>query len=1041
MLKKHLIIAIGFLIYSNAYAQFIPRDWTLQVTTTVQTNPPAITFSWLPIAKGTQVSIFRKAKTDLNFDLKNSIGTLPGTATTFTDKNIVVGQSYEYFIRGYGTDANPYIYVTAGVEVAQVDNKGKLILVVDNSFSSSLYTELNQLVADMTGDGWQVIRQNVERTATVPSVKALIKNIYDADPANVKAVYLFGHVPVPYSGMGGLDGHADHSGAWPADGYYADMIGVWTDNTVSTIQARRSENWNLIGDGKFDQSHFPSLPILQVGRVDMEDMPAFGVSEEVLLRRYLAKSHNFKHKVISAEPRAVIDNNFNLDPLAGDDARYASTAWLSFAPMFPPAAITRDDYFTTTRAGSYLWAYGDGGGTYTSAQGVGSTSNFAAYESKAVFNIFFGSYFGDWDSQNNFLRASLASNGWGLSACWGARPRCYYHHTALGENLGYSNLMTMSRSCYQNNIGPTNIQTNIGLMGDPTLRIHPVAPASNLVVSGTSLSWTASKEPVLGYCVYRQNASTGIFEKIKTTTANETSFTDSAPAEGVNYYMVRALKLEVSNSGSYKNLSQGIFGSSDNLPPSSPTNCILTNATNTSITFSWTSSTDNGQIVGYEVYNGGKFMGFTATNSYSISSLYPSTAYPITLIAKDLAGNFSAPSSTGLLSTSADIISPSAPTGLGQKAPIGNNVAVFWKRATDNIGVTGYEVYKDGALYGTTRDTTYVVNILPSVNYAITVIANDSAGNKSEASQPLNIRIGLYAYEGFVGSVNSGYVWGGNWNKSPAINASGLTFEGLQVAGGKLGSTGVNMTRPINLTIADGDSLCISYLCSENGTDLSFILSSAAGGIGIRNGKFQGDVIAAVQENSYTVSNIGGTDGIFTTPASVAGKTSFNFIVIKRTGAEFELKRWVYFSNLPHSMPSIGDVSAFTSGSYSSSALGYLTITGIKLLCRNGVSNVYYDEFRLGQSFEDVVPRLSTSLVQNKLENLSVYTVDGKLIADLSQLSGNSKITVFNANGALLKSIDSNGIEKLTINIPTKGIYLVSVLNGGKLFNQKVILF
>ena len=53
-------------------------------------------------------------------------------------------------------------------------------------------------------------------------MKDLIKAQYNADPANTKAVFLFGHVPVPYSGDIVPDGHyADHQGAWPCDGYYA----------------------------------------------------------------------------------------------------------------------------------------------------------------------------------------------------------------------------------------------------------------------------------------------------------------------------------------------------------------------------------------------------------------------------------------------------------------------------------------------------------------------------------------------------------------------------------------------------------------------------------------------------------------------------------------------------------------------------------------------------------------------------------------------------------------------------------------------------
>lgn len=1033
MLKKYLIIAICVLSMGRFYAQDLTRDWTIQVTTTVQTIPPAIKFSWLPINKGTEVSIFRKAKTDLYFNLNNPIATLAGTATTFTDNKVLVGQSYEYFIRGYGDDANPYTYINAGIEVAQVDYKGKIILLVDSSFVTSLYPELNRLVADMTGDGWQVIRHDVLRTATVTSVKALIKTDYDADKTNVKAVFLFGHVPVPYSGTGGWDGHSDHSGAWPADGYYADMIGTWTDNIESTTQARRSENWNLIGDGKFDQSYFPALTTLQIGRVDLEDMPAFLVSEEALLRQYLNKDHNFRHKKFSAEPRAIMDNNFNL---AGFDASYyASTGWRSFAAMFPPAAINRDDYFTATTAGSYLWAYGDGGGTYTSAYGVGSTSNFVAKESKAVFNIMFGSYFGDWDSQNNFLRAPLASKGWGLTNCWGDNPRWLYHHTALGENMGYSAWITMRNTTYQS-LDSLQNYANTALMGDPTLRIHPVSPPANLLVSGTTLSWTASTEPVMGYCLYRQHPTSGIFVKIKTTNANETTYTDSAPTAGVNYYMLRALKLETANSGSYMNLSQGIFGSS----PSTPTNISITNSTNTSITISWTNSTDNGQVTGYEIYSNGQFLGFTNTNTFTIASLYPSTAYSITLISKDLAGNSSILSNPTLVSTSADVLSPSIPTGLGQNAPQGNAVSIFWKSATDNIGVTSYEVYKDGALYGTTKATTYIIQVLPSVNCLITVIAKDSAGNKSEASLPMTIRKGLYAYEGFVGSVNSGFVWGGNWNKTPAIDASGLSFEALQVSGGKLGSSAINMARLVSLSIADGDSLCISYLCAENAGDLSFILTSVAGGISFRNGKFQGDVAGAPQENSYSVSNLGGVDGIFTTPASVSGKTSFNFIVIKRNALQFELKRWVYTSNLPQKMPALNDAFALTSSSYTSTALGYLDITGIKLLCQNGTTNVYYDEFRLGHSFEDVVPKVVTSLTQNRLETGVIYAYNGNIIADLSALTGNSTVSVFNVNGMLVKSIHSGGNDKLTFTPPNKGFYLVRVQNGKNNYIHKIIL-
>ena len=58
-----------------------------------------------------------------------------------------------------------------------------------------------------------------------------------------------------------------------------------------------------------------------------------------------------------------------------------------------------------------------------------------------VFNMAFGSYFGDWDNKNNFLRAHLAS-GQGLTNVWAAIPNWYFHHMGMGDPIGYSATLT-----------------------------------------------------------------------------------------------------------------------------------------------------------------------------------------------------------------------------------------------------------------------------------------------------------------------------------------------------------------------------------------------------------------------------------------------------------------------------------------------------------------------------------------------------------------------------------------------------------------------
>ena len=104
------------------------------------------------------------------------------------------------------------------MKVPAVEARGKLLLVVDDTMVTPLSPEIAQLKEDLAADGWTVQQITAPRTGTAITTKALIKAAYDADPANVKQVYLLGHVPVPYSGQIAPDGHGGHwrclAGRW-----------------------------------------------------------------------------------------------------------------------------------------------------------------------------------------------------------------------------------------------------------------------------------------------------------------------------------------------------------------------------------------------------------------------------------------------------------------------------------------------------------------------------------------------------------------------------------------------------------------------------------------------------------------------------------------------------------------------------------------------------------------------------------------------------------------------------------------------------------
>lgn len=555
MRKVLLFLPVFIVLFSgNNYSQTC-QDASVELSAVVQATPPQIGLNWVASTTTTEYIVYRKLKTGTTWDAP--IATLTGTETQYIDSTVAVGVSYEYKVSRTGTNYSGYGYINAGIEIPVTEERGILILVVDSTFIDPLSNEIKRLKDDLEGDGWKVIRYDVSRTAAVTAVKALIVDRYNMDPANTKAVFLIGHVPVPYSGNINPDGHPDHKGAWPADVYYADMNGNWTDATVNNTAASDPRNHNIPGDGKFDQSIIPGDVELQIGRVDFANMPAFTSSEQQLLKNYLDKDHAYRNKVFTAVHRGVIDDNFGY--FSGE--AFAASGWKNMGPLVGPGNVIAADYFTTMTGNSYLWSYGCGGGSYTGASGIGSTTDFANSDLQGVFTMLFGSYFGDWDTQDNFLRAPLAQ-GKTLTNVWSGRPHWQFHHMALGENIGYDVRVSQNNSSlYFANYAACFV--HIALMGDPTLRNDIVAPVSGVVATtfgiNCNITWTASIDTVPGYNIYMKNDTMTDYIRLNQNPITGTSYTDSCLLyPGVYTYMVRALILQSSPSGTYYNLSQGV---------------------------------------------------------------------------------------------------------------------------------------------------------------------------------------------------------------------------------------------------------------------------------------------------------------------------------------------------------------------------------------------------------------------------------------------------------------------------------------------------
>jgi len=181
---------------------------------------------------------------------------------------------------------------------------------------------------------------------------------------------------------------------------------------------------------------------------------------------------------------------------------------------------------------------------------------------------------------------------------------------------------------------------------------------------------------------------------------------------------------------------------SDTTPPTAPSNLTGVAASAQQVNLSWGASTDNVGVTGYNVYRNGSFLAATAATTYSDSTAQPGTTYSYTVAAYDAAGNVSLPSNTATVTTPvlSDTQAPSVPAGLAATVVSASRVDLNWGASTDDVGVSGYTVYRNGSAIATTTGpsaTAYSdTSVAPSTTYSYTVDAFDAAGNHSQQSAP-----------------------------------------------------------------------------------------------------------------------------------------------------------------------------------------------------------------------------------------------------------------------------------------------------------------
>ncbi|HSW85809.1 MAG TPA: Ig-like domain-containing protein [Candidatus Saccharimonadales bacterium] len=378
---------------------------------------------------------------------------------------------------------------------------------------------------------------------------------------------------------------------------------------------------------------------------------------------------------------------------------------------------------------------------------------------------------------------------------------------------------------------PINLTINNGGNSDtipPTVSI--TSPTNNSSVSGTvSVNANASDNVSLANVVFQIDGNV-----VATDTASPYVYSWDTTKISNGTHNITAIATDSSGLTATSNVQVNV-SNADTTPPSVPTGLTATSTAFNNVNLSWSPSTDNTGVAGYYVVrNGVTIANVTSGTNYSDSSVSGSTAYTYQVLAYDAAGNNSTLSTSANATTppTPDTSPPSQPINLVANVISSSQINLSWTASTDNVGVTGYNVFRNGvkvASVGTNSfgDTGLSANTI----YQYYVIAYDSAGNMSQASSTVSAKtLSIQSFATLQGTVNASNTSKGLAGATVSISVNQATQNyttsstGTYLISNLIAGTyntkysnGGYKTQSFSLTLNSGQTLINNVTLSKNG--------------------------------------------------------------------------------------------------------------------------------------------------------------------------------------------------------------------------------
>lgn len=192
----------------------------------------------------------------------------------------------------------------------------------------------------------------------------------------------------------------------------------------------------------------------------------------------------------------------------------------------------------------------------------------------------------------------------------------------------------------------------------------------------------------------------------------------------------------------------GLSVVADTTPPTPPTGLRASGLSCSTVTLAWSAAADALGVTAYDVYHDGQLVTSVGGGTRQVQvAVVPRVTWGWYVNARDAAGNVSQTSSTVPVTPPDCVQDTTAPTAPGQVRAVatGTSVTVSWSASTDALGVSAYDVLRDGAVASSVpgATTTFLDSgLLAGRTYSYAVVARDAQGNASARSAAATVTTG-----------------------------------------------------------------------------------------------------------------------------------------------------------------------------------------------------------------------------------------------------------------------------------------------------------